>query len=136
MEGVVYKSEGKPKGGTVNKWEYIGETGGNIKKRISNHISSFKIRAKIPQTTLTDIIWVEKDRGEETDLVWSRMAMARPRSANKKNCNLCSKETLLLMCRSSNSLNKKEELGGYCPQQKKVSNMQYKSPKEPRLIKI
>ena len=32
VEGVVYKCEGKPIGGTANKWEYIGETGGNIKK--------------------------------------------------------------------------------------------------------
>ena len=108
MEGLVYKCEGK-KGDNneENKWEYIGETGGNIKKRISNHISTFKHRAEIPQTTLTARMWEEKDRGEKTKLVWSKLAIARPIKPNQKACNLCSKETILLMSRSKNSLNKR-----------------------------
>ena len=131
IEGVVYKCEGKVKGKDILKWEYIGETGGNIKKRISNHLSTFKYRAKIAQTTLTEKMWEEKDRGEQTDLIWSRMAMARARGANQKNCNLCSKETLLLMNRGPKSLNKNEELGGYCPHKRKFLLCNSKGPKTP-----
>ena len=77
------------------------------------------MRAKIPQTTLTTQMWKEKDRGEVSELKWSRLAMAKARIPNQSNCNLCSKETLLLMERSSNSLNKNEELGGYCPHRRR-----------------
>ena len=119
LEGVVYKCEGRREGESETKWEYIGETGGNIKKRISTHMSTFKIRAATPQTTLTNKMWEEKDRGEQSVLKWSKLAYAQARKPNQKNCNLCSKETLLLMDRSKNSLNKKEELGGYCPHRRK-----------------
>ena len=53
LEGVIYKCEGRREGENQTKWEYIGETGGNIKKRISTHMSTFKIRAATPQTQIT-----------------------------------------------------------------------------------
>ena len=46
---------------------------------------------------------------------WEPLARAKPRGPNQTRCNLCSKEIILLMSRSSISLNHRDELGGYCP---------------------
>ena len=41
------------------------------------------------------------------------------KKSKPKNCNICSKETLLLQRRSKTNINSREEIGGYCPHRRK-----------------
>ena len=112
-QGLIYKCTATDSNGNV-KWNYIGNTSGNIKARISSHDWTFKDKARAA-TTLPKQVIKDKEEGRILSHSWERIAYARARAPNNKMCNLCSKETLLLMRRDSNSINKKEELGGYCP---------------------
>ena len=63
------------------------------------------------------------------------MARAKACGPNQSRCNLCCKETLLLMDRGSLSLNKREEMGGYCPHKRAHLICAIKSNKEVMKIK-
>ena len=100
------------------KWSYIGLTGGNMKVRVSNHKWTAK-KIENSKTTLSKKMIEEREKGNKWEEKWERLMAARPRKANKKNCNICSKETLLLQRRSKTNINSREEIGGYCPHRRK-----------------
>ena len=115
-EGWVYKYTAVSN--KEEKWNYIGLTGGNIKVRISNHKWTAK-KIENSKTTLSKKIIEEREKGNIWEEKWERIAAARPRKANQRNCNICSKETLLLQKRSRDNINSREEIGGYCPHRRK-----------------
>ena len=49
------------------------------------------------ETELSKQMWEEKEKNIVTKLNWSKVAFAKSRNANQKNCNLCNKETLLIL---------------------------------------
>ena len=97
MEGnTVYSCKGLKPNGSI-KWEYLGITKGSIKEWISNHYTSFKKIERKNETELSKKMWKEKEEQIVTTLNWSKIAYAKARSANQKSCNLCNKETLLIL---------------------------------------
>ena len=122
--GWVYKFTARDKNKN-EKWNYIGLTGGNIKVRISNHKWTSK-KVENSKTTLSKRIIEDRENGNTWEEKWERMAAAKPRGANQRNCNICNKETLLLQKRSKFNINSREEIGGYCPHRRKwlLSNIE------------
>ena len=77
-------------------------------------------------------MWQNKREGSETKLSWTRVGYAQPRKANQKLCNLCNLETLLILRGSSDQINKRDELGGYCPHKRKFLLQNINSEKQNR----
>ena len=111
--GMVYKCTARAEDGS-EAWNYIGLTGGKIKARISNHIWECKAKNRC-KTTLSKKVVDEREIGiKARTLHWEKLASAKARGPNQRLCNLCNRETLLLMKRNSLCVNDWEEIGGYC----------------------
>ena len=117
---MVYKCRGnESKGAERNEWYYTGMTSGNIKARISDHQTSFKKPEQEQKTELSKIMWKNKRGDKITELNWTRVGYAQARKANQSLCNLCNLETLFIMRGSPDQINKRDEMGGYCPHKRK-----------------
>ena len=101
---------------------YIGLTQGTPKARVRNHYQSFRIDrpSRRNETTLSGKIWELREADIPWEIQWEKLADAHPRKPNKKTCNLCCKEALLIMeLKDDLSVNKLTELGGICYHRKK-----------------
>ena len=116
-EGVVYKGEQMKNGEPV--FNYIGMTGGNPKARQNIHHQEWSNVKLRDRTKLSTKIWELKEANEPINIRWSKLAYAKPVSPMQKICNLCCKEAHFIMKRDNKSINKREEMGGYCPHRRK-----------------
>ena len=97
------------------QFNYIGMTGGNPKARQGIHHQEWKNEKLRDRTRLATKIWELKENGEVINMQWKKLANAKPCKPMNNNCNLCSKEAWYIMNRNYLSINKREEMGGYCP---------------------
>ena len=60
-----------------------------------------------------------KDSGTDYILEWNRLFNMHPRKANRKICNLCCLEALVIMKKDNLSINERKELASRCPHRRR-----------------
>ena len=112
-QAVVATSTGK-------KESYIGLTSNSFKQRWQQHKSSFNIKSKRNETTLSQYIWKLKDKEVDYNLTWKIVGKANPFSPVSERCNLCLKEKFFIIFRPEMcTLNTRNELATHCRHKKK-----------------
>ena len=114
----------------ISIFNYIGMTGGNPKDRQSKHYQEWKNNNLRERTKLSIKVWELKDSNENVNIKWSKVAYAKPCRPMDKSCNLCSKEAYYIMKKDEKSINKREEMGGYCPHRRRHLLINSKQNKE------
>ena len=105
---------------TGEKESYIGLTSNTFKQRWQQHKSSFNIKSKRNETTLSQYIWKLKDKEVDYKLTWKIVGKANPFSPVSEKCNLCLKEKFFIIFRPEMcSLNTRNELATHCRHKRK-----------------
>ena len=120
IEDVIYKAEVLKSGQSQGHgMMYVGMASGLIKKRISNHVNSFKDSSKRLSCELGKYIWSLKDKGiEDYQVTWEIIATEKCFSGGTRKCQLCLREKLeiikLSKAAGSRTINRRTELGKRC----------------------
>ena len=94
---------------------YTGLTGGQIKKRISNHTTDFKFDKNETSTTLSKYVHKLQNEGKAYQLSWSLLDRGPLYNPISKKCRLCLLEKFYIIFKSETaSLNKRSELSNTC----------------------
>ena len=114
---------------------YIGLTEQKWKNRHSVHKTSFNKRNHPARTTLSDYVWLMKDKnGEMPNIRWSIMKTAPAYNNSSKTvpCTLCLQEKMSIIeyPDKKNLLNKRSELVSKCRHQNKFLLKNYKRKKK------
>ena len=119
-EDVVYQAEVLCNGQDSGQGDlYVGLASGLVKKRISNHFSTFGNESKRNQCELSKFIWKLKDRGiNNFEVKWKILAQENLYSTANRKCQLCSREKVEIqraIKRAGNKcINKREEMFRRC----------------------
>ena len=117
----------------IGEETYTGLTGGQIKKRISNHTTDFKFNKNETSTTLSKHIHQLKNEGRTYQLTWSLLDRGPVYNPITKKCRLCLLEKFYIIFKPEKaSLNKRSELFNTCRHrnQKILSKSQGKKGKK------
>ena len=100
---------------------YIGLTENEFKTRYRNHIASFRHTRSRNSTELSKHIWNLKDNNIDYSISWRILSSTKAYNSASKQCNLCLKEKLLIICRPDiSTLNKRNELVSSCRHRNKA----------------
>ena len=111
-EAVIYNCKVTSEGGTET---YTGLTGGQIKKRISQHTTDFKYAKNENNTTLSQHIHNLKREGKDFTLTWSLLDRGPVYNPISKKCRLCLLEKFyIIFKKDTSSLNRRSELFNTC----------------------
>ena len=128
QESVIYKAEVTHIQGRA---AYIGLTGGQFKTRYNLHTRSFRNRDHKNDTTLSQYIWKQTDKGIKfkwhpdpktnvAEIKWSYLATAPTYSTTTNTCILCNREKAeILYSDDPDLLNKRDEITSKCRHRKK-----------------
>jgi hypothetical protein len=95
--------------------KYVGLSAPPFKKRLGNHIKSFKNENYSTETTLSTHIWNIKQRGSTYTVQWSVLDRGNTYNPATKTCNLCTKEKFYIILKPHlATINKRNELGSSC----------------------
>ena len=98
-----------------SKETYIGLTANSFKQRYSGHKSSFKVKKRSKETTLSKHVWDLKDAKIPYNISWKILAHAQPFSQVTGLCQLCTREKYLIIFKPNlGTLNSRNELLGSC----------------------
>lgn len=130
VKGVIYQA-------TVTRQDnqkeetYIGLTESTFKIRYYGHTCCFENRSQSNKTTLSQYIWLLKDKGVDYSINWKIVAKSRPYSTTSKKCSLCLTEKYFITHHPlMSSLNKRNELVSGCRHRRKHLLENYKKPKK------
>ena len=128
QESAIYKAEVTH---TQGRAAYIGLTGGQFKTRYNLHTRSFRNRDHKNDTTLSQYIWKQTDKGIKfkwhpdpktnvAEINWSYLATAPTYSTTTNTCILCNREKAeILYSDDPDLLNKRDEITSKCRHRKK-----------------
>lgn len=105
---------------------YIGATGINLKKRISNHLSSSNSIVRSKATSLSNFIWGLKNKGVQYKIKWSIISRAHKYSIGKRHCGLCIEELYQILNSRLKLLNNRKESGLSCTHEHSKLFLYYK----------
>ena len=112
-ENIVYQAKVDSSDGGSQL--YIGITAPQFKKRLGNHIKSFKNERYAHETTLSTYIWKLKEQNLDYEIKWKLFTRASPYSPVTDICNLCTKEKyFILFCPEEATLNHRNEIYSHC----------------------
>ena len=117
QQTVVYKATIST---TACTRTYIGSTENTFKQRFYGHKADMNNTHKRYNTTLAHYIWECKDKGEIPTVTWEVLKKCCKYKRGSRRCDLCLTEKLMILRdRDNNLLNKRSELMGRCPHQRK-----------------
>ena len=94
---------------------YIGQSGGQFKSRLYNHIKSFKHMRYANDTVLSQYVWKLKDNLKNYTITWEILKQSNTKKRKSGTCCLCLDEKLLIMDNLQNNLlNKRSEFISTC----------------------
>ncbi len=118
-KGIVYQATVKREDNN-NEETYIGLTKNSFKTRYNGHTCSFRNEHKRKSTTLSQYVWLLKDKNIKFSMKWRILVKGKPYSTSSKKCYLCLKEKYFIICKPQlASLNNRNELGSECMHRKK-----------------
>ena len=113
---LVYKAE--VKAGDETKF-YIGQTANTFKKRYNGHKSDVKLRKR--KTTLsTHMVELERRGVVPEKVVWSKVAIVKPKQKGDMCCQLCLSEKTHIAVGGDGILNKRWEIMARCRHKEKL----------------
>ena len=125
VKSIIYKATVKTEG---QEMFYLGCCEGEFKSRFNNHSQSFKKKAHMNDTRLSNYIWKLKQRKEVFNIVWSIAAKASPYTGGSRKCDLCLTEKLLIAkSESGRMLNTRAEIFSKCRHQNKFKLKSFKT---------
>ena len=125
----VYQADIVPE--TAEAQLYIGSTEPVVKRRWSDHNTSFRYERYRTKSKLSDHIWKLKDEEEGYVIRWSILKISTPYRAGSKRCSLCLWEKLFILQGDRNKmLNKRDELMNKCRHRNKFLLRNYKDRDE------
>ena len=120
VENVIYKAEVVKSGQQIGDGNfYVGLASGLFKKRLANHINSFKDGSKRAFCELSNFIWTLKDKGvQDFNISWEIIASEPCYNRANGKCQLCLREKLEILKLSkavgNRTINRRTELGKSC----------------------
>jgi hypothetical protein len=104
-KSMIYKAEVTT---TTDKKHYYGQTFRTFKDRFYGHQSDLRNQGKAESTTLSKYVWQERNKGEEPDIIWSKLSSAKPYSLGGRSCPLClAEKTAIATDTSGEMLNRR-----------------------------
>ena len=95
--------------------QYVGLTAPPFKKRLGNHLKSFKNEKYSTETTLSTHIWNIKERGLTYTVNFKTLDRGSTYNPATKTCNLCTTENFYIIMKPHiATINKRNELGAHC----------------------
>ena len=94
---------------------YIGLCAPTFKKRLANHLKSFKYQKYEKETELSKHIWSLKRKKTNYDIKWKIIEKSKPFNPTTGICSLCTAEKFNIIFRPElGSLNKRNEIRNHC----------------------
>ena len=111
-KSMIYKAEVTT---TTEKKHYYGQTFRTFKDRFYGHQSDLRNQGKAESTTLSKYVWQERNKGEEPEIIWSKLSSAKPYSLGGRSCPLClAEKTAIATDTTGEMLNRRRELMNRC----------------------
>ena len=110
-----------------SSFRYIGSTANSFKKRLANHLHSFRNPGMKNSTSLARTIHDLKNRKIEYTIDWKVIKRARAYSGGGGECGLCIEEVFTILQRKDNLINRHTECLINCLHKRKMCFNNYKS---------
>ena len=111
-KSMIYKAEVTT---TTDKKHYYGQTFRTFKDRFYGHQSDLRNQGKAESTTLSKYVWQERNKGEEPEIIWSKLSSAKPYSLGGRSCPLfLAEKTAINRDTTGEMLNRRRELMNRC----------------------
>ena len=124
---VIYECTVGTREETNVEKDYKGVTEGEIKQRITAHMSSFRTVEYRNSSELSKYIWKLKDENKQFDIKWKIIDRSIPYINGSKRCNLCITEKLhIINSNEQRTISKRSELVSKCRHENKFYLSNYK----------
>ena len=98
---------------------YTGSTEPTLKSRVQGHVTTFRYEKYRTSTRLSRYVHSLKDEGKEYSIDWKILDKQKSYSSISNSCRLCLAECYYILYGDSASINKKNEVWGYCRHMKR-----------------
>ena len=98
---------------------YTGSCEPTLKSRVQSHVSTFRYEKYRTSTRLSRYVHSLKDEGKEYSIDWKIIDKQKSYSSISNSCRLCLAECYHILYGDSASINKKNEVWGYCRHMKR-----------------
>ena len=107
---------------------YTGATEPTLKTRVQGHLTSFRYEKYRHSTRLSRYIHSLKDNDQEYQIDWKIIDKQKAFSSISNTCRLCLAECYHILYGDSASINRKNEVWGYCRHSKRFMLSSAKVP--------